>query len=126
MEQSALEPSQESRPLTFTVAKWYSYIFSMFFLLYGGVNIILGILDRDYSELGTWLIFLIIGIILTTICVGFRDGRSWGWYGLIAVNGLVVAASAIGYSEPLNLVFLALSLGCLGLLLAPATKAEIT
>ena len=120
-----VEQPVENRPLTFLVTKWYGYIFSSFFLLYGGVNIVLGFLDRDYTDTPKSLVFLIVGIILITTCVAFRDRKVWGWYGLVGVNGLVVIWSLIGYSEGLNLLYLVLSLICLLLLFAPRTKAEI-
>lgn len=118
-------PKLQKPPLTFLLAKWYGYVFSMFFLLYGGVNLILGILDRDTSATPKSIVFLILGIILTTVCVGYRDRRVWGWYGLVGVNGLVVIGALIGYSEALNFIYLILSAACLGLLFAPRTKAQI-
>ena len=125
MEDQLVEQPVENRPLTFLVTKWYGYIFSSFFLLYGGVNIVLGFLDRDYTDTPKSLVFLIVGIILITTCVAFRDRKVWGWYGLVGVNGLVVIWSLIGYSEGLNLLYLVLSRICLLLLFAPRTKAEI-
>jgi len=120
-----VEQPAENRPLTFLVTKWYGYIFSSFFLLYGGVNIVLGFLDRDYTNTPKSLVFLIVGIILITTCIAFRDRKVWGWYGLVGVNGMVVIGSLIGYSEGLNLLYLVLSLICLLLLFTPRTKAEI-
>jgi len=125
MDEQLVQQLPPGRPLTFVVAKWYSYIFALTFLLFGGVNIILGILDRDYTRTPESLVFLMVGVVLITICIGFRDRKPWGWYGLIAVNGLVVLGALIGYSDTFNLVFLILSLVCLGLLFAPRTKAEI-
>ena len=108
----------------FLLVKWYGYIFSLSFLLYGGVNIILGVLDRDHSQTPTSLIFLIVGITLMTICVAYRDRKPWGWYGMVVVNGLVAIWCLFGYSEPLNLIFLVSSLGCLSLLFTPRIRAE--
>ena len=125
MEDQRVEQPVRSQPWPFLLVKWYNYIFAMFFLLYGGVNIILGVLDRDYSVVPPSLAFLILGIVLMTICVVDRDRKSWGWYGLVGLNGLVALWCLIGYAETLNLVFLLLSLSCLALLLMPQTKAEI-
>ena len=52
------------------------------------------------------------------------DGRRWGWYGMVAVNCLIVILSLVGYSHSLNFLFLAVSAGCLALLFSPRIKAE--
>jgi hypothetical protein len=104
--------------------KWYGYVFSTFFLLYGGVNIILGVLDRDYGQTPTSLVFLIVGIILMSVVVGYRDGRRWGWYGMVAIHGVVAIWCLIGYSQSLNFIFLAGSLGCMALLFTPRIRSE--
>lgn len=116
---------EETRPWSFLATKWYGYVFAAFFVLYGGVKIILGFLDRDYSDASSSVLFLIIGVILAGIAIGFRDGKRWGWYGLVAVNGLVVLLAVIGYSQALNFVYLVLSLAALGMLFMRQTKAEI-
>ncbi len=124
-EQSTDERSEGRLPWTYLLAKWYGYVFAAFFLLYGGVNIVLGILDRDYSNTPQSLVFLVVGVVLVTICVAYRDLKAWGWYGLVTVNGLVVIWALVGYSELLNLVYLLLSVAALGLLFARRTKARI-
>ncbi len=63
MERQEVDEAIDQRPTTFVLVKWYGYVFSLFFLLYGGVNIILGVLDRDYTQTPKSLVFLIIGII---------------------------------------------------------------
>jgi len=115
----------QTRPLTFLLAKWYGYIFSAMFVLYGGVKIILGILDRDYSDFSQSVIFLLAGVLMATICIAFRDLKHWGWYGLIVINGLVVLAALFGLGETLNLVLLVLSGATLAALFAPTTKSQI-
>ena len=115
----------ESQPWTFLAAKWYGYVFSAFFLLYGGVKIILGVLDRDYDGMGQSVLFLVLGILMISICLAFRDQKAWGWYGLVGMNGLIVIFALLGYAHMLNLIYLVLSLGALVLLFLPRTKAEI-
>jgi hypothetical protein len=117
--------SKEKRPLTFNLSKWYAYIFSLTFLLYGGVKIILGVLDRDYSDMAQPIIFLLVGIVLINICFAFRDSKPWGWYGLVGVNGLAALLALFGLNNTLNLVVLALALLALAALFAPRTKAEV-
>jgi hypothetical protein len=124
-EHLASNEPEETTPWTFSAVKWYGYVISACFLLYGGVNIILGVLDRDYTKTPDSLLFLVIGVVLVSICIAYRDRKQWGWYGLLAVNGLIVVRAAIGFSEPLNLVFLFLSILAIGLLVSPKTKAEI-
>ncbi len=107
--------------MTFTVAKWYGYIFSIMFILYGGVKILLGFLDRNYEGVSTPFVFLLAGIVMITLCFAYRDNRPWGWYGLVVLNGLVVVLALFGLREAMNIVFLVLSLGALGALLSPST-----
>ncbi|MEW5795728.1 MAG: hypothetical protein AB1772_05145 [Candidatus Zixiibacteriota bacterium] len=119
------ESSTARAPWSFLVAKWYGYILALVFMLYGGVSIILGILDRDYTETGKFLVFLLIGIVLVTIVVGFRDRKRWGWYGLIGLHGLVVVLALFNPGNPYNWLLIVLSAGSLGLLFAKTTKGEI-
>jgi len=113
------------RPITFLLAKWYGYVFAAMFVLYGGVKIILGVLDRDYTDFSQSLMFLIAGAIMAAICMAFRDLKRWGWYGLVVLNGLVVLSVLFALGNTLNLVFMFLSLGILAALFAPPTKAQI-
>jgi hypothetical protein len=111
-------------PLTFTIAKWYGYIFSIFYLAYGGVKIVLGVLDRNYDDMAQPFIFLLMGIVLIAIALAFSDERRWGWYGLVGLNILVVLGSLFSLSHPESYGLIVLSLGALGVLFAPATKQQ--
>ena len=112
-------------PLTYLLAKWYGYILAAVFLLYGGVSLILSVLDRDYSQTGTFLVFLAVGIVLMAIAMAFRDRRPWGWYGQIGLQGLVVLLALLHPTNPYNWILIALSGLCLWLLWTPRTKGEI-
>ena len=124
MEEQFTDEIINRQPAGFVAVKWYGYVFSTCFLLYGGVNIVLGVLDRDHSQTPASLVFLVLGIILMAISVAYRDCRPWGWYGMVAVNALIVIWCLVGYSETLNLIFLVASLGCLSLLFTPRIRAE--
>ncbi len=115
----------QSATTVFRTVKWYCYIFSLMFLFYGGVTIILDFLDHKYDNLAGPFIFLLVGVILINICFAYRDKRRWGWYGLVVVNGLVVLLSLFGLGNIMNIVLLVLSAVMLALLFLPQTKAEI-
>ncbi|MBD3256805.1 hypothetical protein GF377_00130 [candidate division GN15 bacterium] len=111
-------------PVLFRAVKWHGYIFSLTYLLYGGVSLILGFLDRQYDDSAQFFIFMLVGIILMTVSFAFKDHRAWGWYGLVGMNGLIVLIGLIGLTNPYNIVMLVLSLGMLGALFHPIVKSE--
>ncbi|MFQ5453619.1 MAG: hypothetical protein ACE5D6_05480, partial [Candidatus Zixiibacteriota bacterium] len=74
---------EDNLPITFKIAKWHGFIFSLIFLVYGGVKLILSFLDRNYNELGEPIIFCIIGLILISFAFAYNELKSWGWYGMI-------------------------------------------
>ncbi|RME27031.1 MAG: hypothetical protein D6800_05565 [Candidatus Zixiibacteriota bacterium] len=109
----------------FKLIKWYGYAFSATFLLFGGVKIILGILDHTTDNFGLYFYSLIVGLILVMVVVAFRDRRPWAWYGMIVMNALVLVLALLGVSSHVeNIVLLILSAVVLGLLFYPPTKAE--
>ena len=119
------ESPEVKPPLTFLLAKWYGYILAGVFLLYGGVSLILSVLDRDYTRTGMFLVFLAVGIVLTAFAMAFRDRRPWGWYGQFGLQGLVVVLALLHPTNPYNWILIALSLASLWLLWTPRTKGEI-
>jgi hypothetical protein len=112
-------------PFSFVATKWYGYALAFIFLLYGGVSLILGVLDRDYTQTGKFLVFLAVGIVLTMIVLAFRDRKSWGWYGLMGLHGLIIILALFHPSDPYNWVLIVLSGASLALLWSPKTKGEI-
>ena len=114
-----------TKPWTFLLAKWYGYVFSLMFILYGGVNVVLGVLDRNYDSIFQSFLFLLVGVLLINICFAYRDRKSWGWYGLVATNVLVVLLALFGLGQVLNIVLMLISLLTLAALFAPQTKAQI-
>ena len=119
MEAEAVRP-----PLTFVLAKWYGYVFAIFYLAYGGVKIVLGVLDRNYNDMTQPFIFLLMGIVLIAVALAFSDERRWGWYGLVGLNVLVVLGSLFSLGHPESYGLIVLALGALGVLFAPATKQQ--
>ena len=102
--------------LPFLYIKWYGYIFSLFYILYGGVSIVLGMLDRNYEEFEWKFFWLLLGIVLALITHAFAEKKRWGWIGLIAINCgvLVFAAFTLQHQETYVLIiFSGLSLAAL-------------
>ena len=104
---------------------WYGFLFATLFMLYGGVKIILGFLDRNYAEMATPVTMLALGLVLLAPAIAFREMKTWGYYGLLVINFMVVILAAVGYQHYENLVALILSLGAVAALLAPATKVYL-
>jgi len=113
----------KGRPITYAFASVYGFVFAMFFLIYGGVKVILSFMDHNYETLRDPILFTIVGVILISFAMAFRDLKTWGWYGLIAVNGLVAIVSLFGITRPENIALLLLSGMSIYGLLAPATRA---
>ncbi|MCX6835870.1 MAG: hypothetical protein NTW07_12230 [candidate division Zixibacteria bacterium] len=126
MEEQSAGSESIRPPLTFLLVKWYGYILSMIFLLYGGVSIVLGILDRDYSKTGELLVFFVIGLVLVTLVIGLREHKLWGWYGQIGVHGLIIIIALFHPLNPYNWLLIVLSGGTIGLLMAPPTRAALS
>ena len=126
MDDQATTSESMRLPLTFLLAKWYGYILAIVFLLYGGVSIVLGILDRDYTNTGQLLVFFAIGMVLVTLVIAFRDRKTWGWYGQIGAHGLIIILALLHPSNPYNWVLIVLSAGTITLLFAPTTRTVIS
>jgi len=82
-------------------------------------------LDRQLDDVNQSIIFLLLGAALITITFAFRDRKTWGWYGLIGINCLVILGTAFNLGEFLNIVPLVLSLLSLVALFMPQTKEVI-
>ncbi len=111
------------RPVTFYIASWYGLIVAWMFMLYGGVKMILGMLDHSYEGMGELLIFLLIGILMFLTVSGLRMLKEWGWYGQLVVNGLIIILALFGLKQMGNVILLVFSAAAMAALLAPPTKA---
>ncbi len=116
----------KGRPITYAISSVYGFIFSMFFLIYGGVKVILAFMDHNYNSLRDPILFAIIGGVLIIIAMAYRDLKIWGWYGMIAAHGLVIVGSLFGITRPENIAILLLSGLTIYGLLAPPTKAILS
>jgi hypothetical protein len=116
---------QKQYPMSFKLSKWHGYGFAGTFLLFGGVKIILSFLDRTYADIGQSFLFLVVGVLLISVVFAYRDLKAWGWYGLVAINGLVVLGSLFGLTHYENVVLLLLSLASLTALFMAPTKGLV-
>jgi len=111
--------------MTFLITKWYNLIFATIFVIYGSVKIILSILDRNYETVTTSIFFLLLGIILISVWLAYREFRMWGWWGLIAMNAVVIVLALWNITMVGNIILLVLSMVTILLMLAPTTKAYV-
>lgn len=110
------------RPTTFRFAKWYGYIFSLCYILYGGVKIFLGVQDHDFNDFNISLLFLVIGIVLMLVVLAYRDLKEWGWYGMVGVNVIILIRTLFGLGQVESIVLLLLTAIVLAALLASPTR----
>ena len=122
---AVMKAQKDVRPLTVRLTVWWGYIFAAMYLLYGGVKLVLSILDRQYQDMGSPVVYLVLGLLLIMLAMAYRDSKQWGWFGLIALNGAIVVLALLGLSHVENIVLLIVSLLALVGLLAPSTKAYI-
>lgn len=120
-----MEKKKEKAPISFRIAGWYGIAFSACFLIYGGGTIVLNVLDKNYTDFANPIVFTIIGLMLISFAIAYREMKKWGWYGLLAINGLVVAIALISYSHTFDMILLLLSAAALVLLLWPTTRAYL-
>ena len=118
-----MSDKEETMPIAFRIAKWYGFTFAICYILYGGVSIVLGVLDRAYAGLEVPFLFLMLGVLLIVVAYGFAECRKWGWTGLVALSGLVILGSLfkLGHIESYALILL--SGGAMYALMTPKTKA---
>ncbi len=120
-----MKKKSDSRPITFKLSNWWAFGFSVVFIIYGGVNIVLGFLDRSYDQLPQHIIFLLIGFILITFAYAYKNKKTWGWYSQIGINSLIILAALIGYNHLENIVIMVLAAVALYTVFAPDTKQYV-
>jgi hypothetical protein len=96
------------------------------YLIYGGIKIVLAMLDRNYAGLGTPIISVAVGVLLVAVAYAYRDRKMFGWYGLVGINGLVILLSVFSMKEYGAIVLLVLSVVALVVLFSPTTKSCFT
>ncbi len=119
------DKKKDKGPMSYQIARWHGIVFSAIFLIYGVVKIILGILDRNYSDMVEPFMFLLLGLILVSFVIGFTELRKWGWQGLVVINGLVVLLSLIGYAHVESYLLLIASAVVLYLLFSAETRGHL-
>ena len=116
------EEKTHNEHINYKIALWYGYIISGIFLLYGGVQIVLSILDRNYGKMGEMILFAIIGLILLMTVLAFGEHKKFGWYGMIAMNSLIIILSLFGNWQYDQIILLLLSAISMFMLFSSNTK----
>ena len=112
----------KGRPVTYAISSIYGFLFALFYVLYGGIKVILSFLDHTYDAMTDPIIFTFLGLLLMSFAIAYRDLKNWGWYGLIGVNSIVILLGLISISKAGNIAVVLLSAGALYGLLAPSTR----
>ena len=112
----------KGRPVTYAISSIYGFLFALSFVLYGGVKVILSFLDHTYDTMSDPIIFTILGLLLMSFAIAYRDLKNWGWYGLIGVNAMVILLGLISISKDGNIAVVLFSAAALYGLLAPSTR----
>lgn len=120
-----MEQVKTSRPLSVKLTVWWAYIFAAMYLLYGGVKLVLSILDRQYAEMDRPFIFMLVGILLIVVAMAYRDSKPWGWIGVVVLNGLIILMAIFNLEHAENIVLMVLALLALVGLFLPSTKAYV-
>ena len=112
----------DNRPLTFRMAAWHGFAFSLTFLVYGAVKVVLAILDRNYQDIAQPMMFAMFGLVLISFAYAYKGLKSWGWYGLMVLNVLVIIRTLFDIGQYESAVLFLLSAGALYALLSPSTR----
>ena len=110
------------KPITYSLSFWWAFGFSLVFILYGGVKMVLGFLDHNYSEITQPIIFLLIGLILIILAYAYRERKTWSWYAQIGINGLIILLAIIGFQQIENIIIMILAGIAMFSLLSSSTK----
>ncbi|MEA2030068.1 MAG: hypothetical protein U9N55_00520 [candidate division Zixibacteria bacterium] len=112
-------------PLSFKLGYWWAFGLSAVFLIYSGVKIILSFLDHNYDNTIPLIMFGLIGLILLFMAYAYKGLKTWGWYGQIVINGLIILLGIIGYHQYENIILLVLATGVLSALFSSQTKTYL-
>ena len=112
-------------PFSYKIPLWYSFIFASIYLIYGGVKIILSILDRNYYNMDNLIMFTIIGLVLITFAFAYRELKRWGWHGLIIINALIMVGSVFFILQVENIVLFVFSAIVIYFLIKSTTREYI-
>jgi Zn-dependent protease with chaperone function len=112
-------------PFSYKIPLWYNFIFASVYLIYGGVKIILSILDRNYYNMDNLIMFTIIGLVLITFAFAYRELKRWGWHGLIIINALIMVGSVFFILQVENIVLFVFSAIVLYFLIKSTTREYI-
>ena len=71
------------------------------------------------------IFFLLLGIVLISVWLGYREFKMWGWYGLLGVNALVIILALLNISQIGNIILLVFSGLTIFLMMTPTTKSFV-
>lgn len=125
-ESVAHRETEPEKSLPFNIAKWQGYVIAAMYLLYGGVKIIFGILDNDYSNFTSLIFWFGFGVVLIMFVLAYSGHKLWGWIGLLVFNAYAAIWSLAKFSEVGSAAVMVLALIGIVALLWPSTRQTLS
>ena len=72
--------------------------------------------------MGNPIIMLILGLVLVSFAVAYKELKKWGWYGLVGINLLVVLLTLIRFNDYIDFILVLFSIVALAALFSRPTR----
>lgn len=117
-----MSENKEPIPLIIKILAWYGILFGCTYIIYGIVSIVLGILDRNYSTIGTDLLMSFYGIPILVAALGFKNNQRWGWIAYASLLLLVVLIAFVSRTDSNGIILGIVTLAALVGLMSPGVR----
>ncbi|MBN2227864.1 MAG: hypothetical protein JW763_10945 [candidate division Zixibacteria bacterium] len=88
-----------TQPTSIKILGGFGIVIAVMFFLVGGVNSVLSILDRTYSNFMENILIGLMGVPMLAVSLGLKNLQRWGWYGYTALAVLWVIWTLFHYQD---------------------------
>jgi len=117
-----MSENKEQMPLIIKILGWYGIIFGCCYIIYGVISIVLGMLDRNYTTVGTDFVLIFYGVPLLIMALGFKNYQRWGWIGYTALLMLIVIYAFASHVDSNGIIIGVISLLALVGMMYPGVR----